>query len=117
MSSIYSYSKLPFLGCFLSSSWVGQVYSAAKRPGLFSIDGLSLSFSATVWTHLDLVAPSTYLERSSSSKEALRDDFLELTIDCALDVDITFSFSLLDSLTGQGSVATSILLIFHAILS
>jgi len=96
---------------------VGQVYSAAKSPGLFSIDGSSLSFPDTLWTHLDFVVVSIDLVRSSSSSEALLDDLRELTIDYALEVDITFSFSLLLSFTGHGSVATSILLIFQAILS
>lgn len=96
---------------------MGQVCSAAKRPGLFSIDGSSLSFSDTLWTHLDWVAASTDLVKSSSSREALLDDLRELTIDYALEVDITFSFSLLLNFTGQGSVAISILFIFHATLS
>jgi hypothetical protein len=57
------------------------------------------------------------LPRSSSSKEERRDDLRELTIDCALEVDITFSFSLAPSLTGEGSTAISILFIFQATFS
>jgi hypothetical protein len=51
---------------------------------------------------------------SSASNEERRDDLRELTIDCAFEVDMTLSFSLLDNFTGQGSFATSMRLIFHA---
>ena len=115
---VSSWSKLPLRSSVLlfNSSFVGHVYSAPNSPGLFSIWSSSRSFySYIVCIHFALVFGSTVIgwKFSSASIEDLLEDFLELTIDYAFEVDNTFSFSFVESLTGQGSVATSILLIFQ----
>jgi len=100
--------------CFISSS-VGHVYSAANIPGLFSIWLESLSWSslpfAYFWTVLLF---ESIVIGAFSSKDPRRELFLLLTILYALEVDITYSFSLWLNFNGQGSSAKSMRLILKA---
>lgn len=52
--------------------------------------------------------PSGFISSKEPLREERRDEFLLETMDCARDVDKTFSFSRIESFTEHGSEANSI---------